>query len=128
MYHKVNPDEIESAGLEATDAEVIPVGYHLETERSRSNLWVLDEGDTVFRHRQGEQEEVYHVTEGSVGFEIGGSEEKGYDDADTFVFDAGGFVSVSPEEPRRLVAKEDSRVFIFGAPPAKDDGVILEDV
>lgn len=123
MYRKVNADEVEPAGLEATDAEVLPVGYHLQTEETRSNLWVLDEGDAVFRHRQGEQEEIYHVVEGRVGFEVGEA-----DEADTFVVDEGGFVSVSPDEPRRLVAREASRVFIVGAPPVKDDGVILEDV
>jgi quercetin dioxygenase-like cupin family protein len=126
MYRRVNADEVEAAGLEATDAEVLPVGYHLETEKSRSNLWVLGEGDEIFRHRQGEQEEVYHVVEGSVGFEVGGEEENGYDDADSFVVGSGGFVSVSPDEPRKLVAHEPSRVFIVGAPFVKDDGEMLE--
>ena len=121
MYRKIDTDEIEPAGLEATDADVLPVGYHLQTEKSRSNLWELDEGDEIFRHRQEEQEELYYVVEGTVEFEIGKQE------PDEFVVDRDGFVSVSPEEPRKLVAREPSRVFIVGAPFAKDDGVILED-
>jgi len=128
MHREVNADDVEPAGLEATDADVLPVGYHLQTENSRSNLWVLDEGDEIFRHRQGEQEEVYYVSEGTVGFEVGGTEADGYDDADVFVVDAHGFVAVSPDEPRKIVAREPSRVFIVGAPFAKDDGEILEDV
>lgn len=128
MYEEVNADDVESAGLEATDADVLPVGYHLQTENSRSNLWVLDEGDEIFRHRQDEQEEVYYVSEGSVEFEVGGTAEDGYDNADIFTVDADGFVAVSPDEPRKLVAREPSRVFIVGAPFAKDDGEILENV
>ncbi|MFW5983885.1 MAG: cupin domain-containing protein [Halobacteria archaeon] len=123
MYSKVNAEDIEPAGLEATDADVLPVGYRLKTENSRSNLWVLDEGDEIFRHRQGEQEEVYYVVEGSVEFEVG---EEG--EVDEFVVDADGFVAVEPEAPRKLVAREPSRVFIVGAPFVKDDGEILEDV
>lgn len=121
MYRKTDPDEMEPVGLEATDADVLPVGYHLETEKSRSNLWVLEEGDEIMRHRQKEQEELYHVLEGAVDFEVGEGE------PDVFTVDAGGFVSVSPDEPRKLVACEDSRVFIVGAPFAEDDGVMLED-
>jgi len=121
MYRETNADEIEPNETE-TGAEILPVGYHLETEESRSNLWILDEGEGVFRHRQEEQEEVYHVVEGSVEFEVG---EEG--DVDVFTVEEGGFVSVSPEEPRKLVADERSRVFIIGAPYAKDDGVVLED-
>jgi len=123
MYKRVNADDVEPAGLGATEADVLPVGYHLKTENSRSNLWVLDEGDEIFRHRQREQEEVYFVYEGSVGFEVG---EEG--DADEFTVDADGFVAVEPEAPRKLVAREPSRVFIAGAPFAKDDGEILDDV
>lgn len=121
MYRKTDPDKMEPVGLEATEADVLPVGYHLETENSRSNLWVLDEGDEIMRHRQKEQEELYHVVEGSVEFEVGDN------NLDEFVVDAGGFVSVSPDEPRKLVAREESRVFIVGAPFAEDDGVVLEE-
>lgn len=121
MYRKTDTDEMEPVGLEATEADVVPVGYHLETEKSRSNLWVLDEGDEIMRHRQKEQEELYHVLEGTVQFEVGEGE------PDEFLVDAGGFVSVSPEEPRKLTAQEASRVFIVGAPFAEDDGVVLED-
>jgi quercetin dioxygenase-like cupin family protein len=121
VYRKTDTDEMEPVGLEATEADVVPVGYHLETEKSRSNLWVLDEGDEIMRHRQKEQEELYHVLEGTVQFEVGEEE------TDEFLVDAGGFVSVSPEEPRKLTAQEASRVFIVGAPFAEDDGVVLED-
>ena len=121
MYRKTDTDEMEPVGLEATEADVVPVGYHLETEKSRSNLWVLDEGDEIMRHRQKEQEELYHVLEGTVQFEVGEGE------PDEFLVGAGGFVSVSPEEPRKLTAQEASRVFIVGAPFAEDDGVMLED-
>lgn len=120
MHRKVHSDDMEPVDAD-TGAEILPVGYHLETEESRSNLWLLGEGDEVFRHRQEEQEEVYHVIEGAVRFEVG--EEN---DADTFVVESGGFVSVSPDEPRKLAAVDDSRVFIVGAPYAKDDGVRLD--
>lgn len=120
MYRKFDADDAEPTEVEETGAEVVPVGYHLETENSRSNLWLLDEGDGVFRHKQKEQEEVYHVLEGTVEFEVGD------EDPDEFVVESGGFVSVSPEEPRSLEAVEESRVFIIGAPFAKDDGVVLD--
>lgn len=120
MHRKVHADDMEPVDVD-TGAELLPVGYHLETTESRSNLWLLDEGDEIFRHKQEEQEEVYHVVEGSVEFEVGRE-----DDPDTFVVESGGFVSVSPDEPRKLVALDDSRVFIVGAPYAKDDGVRLD--
>lgn len=120
MYRKFDVDETDTSEVEETGAEVVPVGYYLETKKSRSNLWLLEEGDGVFRHKQKEQEEVYHVLKGAIEFEVG------EEDPDEFTVEAGGFVSVTPEEPRSLEALEESRVFIIGAPFAKDDGVVLD--
>jgi len=77
---------------------------------------VTPEGGTD-RNRQNEQEELYYVVEGRVKFEIG--------DEDVVV-DEGGFVVISPDEPRRLVAEEESKVFAVGAPNVKDDHEVLE--
>lgn len=120
MYETVRADEVESVSPDGIDAEVLPVGYHLGCDESRPNLWEFDEGDSGRLHKQDEQEELYYVVEGSVRFEIG---EEGEDE---LTVNEGGFVVISPEEPRRLVAREGSRVFIVGAPNVADDHTVLE--
>ncbi len=117
MYKTVDSDEIDAVTIDGTDAEIMPVGYHLGTQETRSSLWVFDEGDSGRRHRQTEQEELYFVVEGSVRFEIGD---------DDVTVDEGDFVVISPDEPRRLVAEEESKVFAVGAPNVADDHVVLE--
>jgi len=118
MYETVSTDELDAVTIEGTEAEIYPVGYHLGTDESRSNVWEFDEGDSGRLHRQTEQEELYYVVEGSVNFEIGD---------DDLTVEEGAFVAVSPEEPRRLTACEESRVLVVGAPNVADDHVVLED-
>ena len=71
MYETVSTHELDAVTIEGTEAEIYPVGYHLGTDESRSNVWEFDEGDSGRLHRQTEQEELYYVVEGSVNFEIG---------------------------------------------------------
>ena len=117
MYETVRADEVESVSPDGIDAEILPVGYHLGCDKSRPNLWEFEAGDSGRLHRQTEQEELYYVVEGSVRFEMSDDE---------MTVDEGGFVVISPDEPRRLVAQEESRVFIVGTPNVADDHTVLE--
>ena len=119
MYETVRTDELDAVTIDGTDAEIYPVGYHLGTEETRSNVWEFNEGEAGRPHKQTEQEELYYVVEGSVEFEIGD---------DDLTVEEGAFVAVSPEETRRLTALEESRVLVVGAPNVADDHVVLEDV
>jgi len=118
MYETVSTDELDAVTIDGTEAEIFPVGYHLGTDESRSNVWEFDEGDSGRPHKQTEQEELYYVVKGSVDFEIGD---------DDLIVEEGAFVAVSPEEPRRLTAREDSRVLVVGVPNIADDHVVLEE-
>lgn len=122
MYETVRVDDVDAVSPEGIDADILPVGYYLGCDESRSNLWEFDEGDSGRLHKQTEQEELYYVVDGSVRFEIG------EDGEDEEVVGEDGFVVISPEEPRRLVAQEESRVFVVGAPNVADDHVVLEDL
>lgn len=119
MHETVRTDEIDAVSIEGTEADIYPVGYHLGTEESRSNVWEFDEGDSGRLHKQTEQEELYYVVEGSVEFKVGD---------DYLTVEEGAFIAVSPEEPRRLTAREESRVLVVGAPSVADDHVVLEDL
>ncbi len=117
MYETVRTDEVDAVSIDGTEADIYPVGYHLGTEETRSNVWEFDEGDSGRLHRQTEQEELYYVVEGSVEFEVGD---------DGLTVEEGAFIAVSPEEHRRLRANEDSRVLVVGAPSVADDHTVLE--
>lgn len=118
MYSKIGLDDVDPVDVDGMDAEVLPVGYHLRPEKMRPSVWRYEDGESGRRHRQGEQEELYVVLDGSYEMTV---ERDG--DVETFDFGEGDYVVVPPETWRQLTAREDSTLLVVGAPNVKDDGI-----
>ena len=119
MYSRTAIDETEPREIEGIEPELRAIGYELRPEKMRPSVWEYDEGESNNRHRQGKQEELYLVLDGSFEMEVEG---------ETFAIEAGDAVVVPPESWRRLTAREPSRLFVVGAPNVKDDGIVEGDV
>ncbi|MFB6305027.1 MAG: cupin domain-containing protein [Haloferacaceae archaeon] len=119
MSHtKVSLDAVEPRDVEGVDPALRAVGYELQPSEMRPNVWEFDAGDATNRHRQGEQEELYVVLDGRLRMDVEG---------EAFEVTAGDHVVVPPESWRRLVAEEESRVLVVGAPNVPDDGILEDD-
>lgn len=117
MHERLNLDDVDARDLDDFGPRLKAVGYELRPKEMRPSVWVYDEGDAMNRHYHEEQEELYHVLSGR--FEMRFEEE-------TEELKAGDVMVVSPDEVRQLVCVESGEVFIVGAPPVKDDGVVVD--
>jgi quercetin dioxygenase-like cupin family protein len=114
MYSRTTLNDLELRDLEDMEPKLKAAGYELQPEKMRPSVWEFEANDSNARHRQCEQEELYFVLDGQLEMEV---------DGDEFEIAAGEFVIVSPESWRQLTAREDSTVFIVGAPNVKDDAI-----
>jgi quercetin dioxygenase-like cupin family protein len=114
MYSRVTLSELELRDIEDIEPGLKATGYELQPEKMRPSVWEFEAGDSNTHHRQREQEELYFVLDGQLEMEV---------DDDVFEIAAGEFVIVSPESWRQLTAREESTVFIVGAPNVKDDAI-----
>lgn len=119
MYKRVNFEDLEIREVDGIEPGLKAVGYELRPEKMRPSLWQFDAGESNRRHRQREQEELYVVLNGRLAMEVEG---------ERFEVAEGDAIVVPPESWRQLTAKEESRVFIVGAPNVKDDDIPQEDV
>jgi quercetin dioxygenase-like cupin family protein len=117
MRKHLNLNDIDPVDATLSSAKVRPVGYELRPNEMRPSVWVFESGDAGPKHRQKEQEELYHVLSGR--FELAFADE-------TLTLESGGVAVVSPDEERQLRCLEEGEVFIVGAPNVKDDGVVLD--
>ncbi|MFC4357845.1 cupin domain-containing protein [Halobium salinum] len=117
---KLNLNSVEARDLDEFDPRLKAVGYELRPEEMRPSVWQFDPDERMNRHYHEEQEELYHVLSGRFVLELGESGEEEME------LEAGDVTVVAPETVRQLRCVEPGEVFVVGAPPVKDDGVVLE--
>jgi len=95
----------------------------LALESSRATVWRYPPGARGRRHREGAQEEVFAVLEGSVTLAIG-------DPAELVRVDAVGFarVAAGTEVQVRNESDADALLVVWGAPPVTGQAEILDDI
>lgn len=124
-YSKINLDEVDKSTRTDTEPAVKMIGYDLKTSgedrpnEMRFNYFYYDEGDTVRRHYQEEQEEIFFVVSGHAVMEIDGEE---------FEIETEDCIVVDPGPMRQIHALEDTEIFAVGAPNVRDDAVFEEDL
>ncbi|WP_435158253.1 cupin domain-containing protein [Haladaptatus sp. DFWS20] len=125
MYSKINLDEAPDRTRTDEEPAVRMLGYELRErgesrpEEMRFNYFYYDAGNTVRRHTQKEQEELFFVVKGRATMEVGEEE---------FEINSGDFVVVDPGPWRQIHAHEDTEIFAVGAPNVRDDAVFEADV
>jgi quercetin dioxygenase-like cupin family protein len=125
MYSKINLDEVDKSTRTDAEPAVKMIGYALKTRGDsrpnelRFNYFFYDEGDTVRRHYQEEQEELFYVVEGRVRMDV---------DDEEIELEEDDFVVVDPGPWRQIHALEDTEIFAVGAPNLRDDAVFEADV
>ena len=95
----------------------------LALESSRATVWRYPPGARGRRHREGAQEEVFAVLDGTITLALG-------EPAELLRVDAVGFVRVATgtEVQVRNESDADALVLIWGAPPVTGQGEILDDL
>jgi uncharacterized cupin superfamily protein len=90
---------------------------------SRARIWRLPPGARGRRHREGAQEEVFVVLEGTLTMLIGEPPER-------HELAAGGVAAVKPgtEIQLRNEGRAETVVFVYGAPPVEGRAELLDDV
>jgi uncharacterized cupin superfamily protein len=95
----------------------------LGLEQARATVWRYPAGARGRRHREGAQEEVFVVLEGTITLALG-------EPAELVQVDAVGFVrvAVGTEIQVRNESDDEALVLIWGAPPVTGQGQILDDI
>jgi uncharacterized cupin superfamily protein len=95
----------------------------LGLDSSRATVWRYPPGSRGRRHREGAQEEVFVVLEGTITLALG-------DPAELLRVDAVGFVRVATGTEIQVRNESDAAalVLIWGAPPVTGQGEILDDI
>ncbi|ELY61898.1 cupin domain-containing protein [Natronolimnohabitans innermongolicus] len=118
MYSLTDIDAVEPRELEDEAPTLLPIGLELQPDEMRPSVWEYAKGEENAYHRQGEQEELYVVLEGTVDVTVERENER-----DVVELTRGDVLVVPPESWRQLRAVEESRVLVVGAPNVKDDGI-----
>lgn len=113
-FTKVSLDDLDPREVDDVEPTLWAVGYELRPSQMRPSVWEFAPGESNNRHRQREQEELYVVLDGRLQMEIEG---------ETFTVTADDYIVVPPESWRQLIAEEESRVLIVGAPNVQDDAI-----
>ncbi|MFU8869787.1 cupin domain-containing protein [Natronococcus sp.] len=121
MYSLVDLENADAREFDGETPTLLDVGSELGTERMRPSVWHYEKGEENAYHRQGEQEELYAVLEGTVDVTI-----EREDRRDVVELTADEMLVVPPESWRQLRAAEESRVLVVGAPNVADDGILGE--
>ena len=117
MYSHTTIDDIERRSINGIDPVFRSIGDELGSREMRPSVWEYPEGASNQRHRQEKQEEFYYVLSGRFELEVGD---------ETLELAAGDVAVVDPDEWRKLIAREDSKLLAVGA-PAGDDGDLMDD-
>lgn len=124
-YSKISLDDVERSTRTDAEPAVKMIGYDLKTRgddrpnEMRFNYFYYDEGDTVRRHYQKEQEELFYVVSGRARMEVGD---------ESFEVTANDFVVVDPGPMRQIHALEDTEIFAVGAPNLREDAVFEDEL
>mgnify|MGYP000070597351 CR=1 FL=1 len=124
-YSKINLEDVDESTRTPEEPAVRMIGYDLKTRgddrpnEMRFNYFYYDEGDTVRRHYQKEQEELFYVVSGRAKMEV---------DGESFEIREDDFVVVDPGPMRQIHALEDTEIFAVGAPNIRDDAVFEGDL
>lgn len=122
-YSKISHSDAEERVRRKDEPAVRALGYELRhrgdprPRKMRFNYFHYEEGDTIRRHCQQEQEELFFVVDGRVSIEVDGEE---------FTAETGDFVVVDPGSWRRTRALTETEIFAIGAPNVADDHVFEE--
>ncbi|WP_293032363.1 cupin domain-containing protein [Natronococcus sp.] len=119
MYSLIDPENVDTHEFDGEAPTLLDIGSDLETEQMRPSVWRYQKGEENAYHRQGEQEELYVVLEGTVDVTI-----EREDRRDVVELTPGEVLVVPPESWRQLRAVEESRVLVVGAPNVEDDGIL----
>lgn len=117
-YAKTSLSEIDPHETDEGIPTVRSVGYELRPDEMRLNVWDFEPGETLPRHRQETQEELYVVLEGELAIDV---------DGEAVTASAGDYVVVPPASWRELRATADTRLLAVGAPNVPDDGIMADD-
>ena len=95
----------------------------LGLESSRATVWRYPPGARGRRHREGAQEEVFVVLDGTVTLALG-------EPVELIRIDAVGFARVATGTEIQVLNESDAEalLLIWGAPPVTGQGEILDDV
>lgn len=118
VYSNVSLDDVEPRELDDLEPTLRSVGYELRPDRMRPSVWEYDAGESSNYHRHEEQEELYVVLEGRFEVTVERDDEREVLDLET-----DDYLVVPPETWRQLEAKAESRLFVVGAPSAKEDAI-----
>lgn len=122
MYSVVTLEDVEERAFDETGPTLRSIGYQLRPGEMRPAIWEYDAGESNRYHRQGEQEELYVVLDGTFDVTL----ERG-DDRDVVALEKHDCLVVPPETWRQLEATEDgSSILVVGSPNVKDDGILEE--
>lgn len=131
-------DDGEEFPPEIDEGQNLNLIEHLGTENMRPRLWRFQPGQQLSYHYHEEQEELFYVVEGTLGFLVGPP-----DDVEEIEVPEGAFFRPGTTTPRQLFNDSDEEVIclIVGAPnvfegklwsdyteddrPALDDGEFL---
>jgi len=118
-YSVVQVEDLEpepSAGSGTPQVDLIEA---LGCTEMRPRVWYLSPGDAMSYHRQAEQEEFYYVLSGPGRLKV----------EDELVDVPEGSALRIPPDTRRQVLNDtegEHAWLIIGAPPAEDDGIVVE--
>lgn len=125
-YRVLQPDDIQFAERgylpEQPPRSAARLTDQLHLEHARATLWRYPPGVRGRRHREGAQEEVFVVLDGTITMLLG-------DPGDRVEVAAGGIVKVDPGTPLQVRNESgaEARVLIWGAPPETGKSEILDD-
>ncbi|MFC6905045.1 cupin domain-containing protein [Halalkalicoccus tibetensis] len=118
-YSVIDVTEAERTPSASSGTDTVDLAAELGCTEMRPRVWDLAPGDAMSYHRQREQEEFYYVLEGPARIRIG--EER-------LDVPEGTALRIPPETPRQVFNDTDGdhQWLIIGAPPAENDGEVLE--
>ena len=119
MYSLKSLEDVDERELDTEAPTLRPVGLELRPQKMRPSVWEYRTGEENVFHRQGEQEELYVVLEGSFDATI-----EYEDDREVLELHTDDFLVVPPESWRQFEALERSRLLVVGAPNVPDDGIL----
>ncbi len=117
MVTRVDLADLEAIELDGVEPSLKSVGYSLETEQMRPNVWLYEAGETNSLHNHAQQEELYYLIDGRVTIEV---------DETDWTLSPGEFLAVPPASWRRVSADDRSTLLVVGAPNAAGDETIAE--
>lgn len=118
-YELIDTETAERSPSPSSGTNNVDLVSKLGCTEMRPRIWDLSPGDEMSYHRQREQEEFYYVLEGPARLRVGD---------ERIDVSEGTAIRIPPETPRQVFndTDHDHRWLIIGAPPAENDGEVIE--